>query len=492
MRQAVWNMSGPRDESFLKIARPFKFPTSQTPVLQGHVELELPPITPYLPEGTDADAAHTLVSVYRSHCQLAIDNFRFCKTERFCDSYKSLLGLLTVPGQKLLADPSVAPWVKECDWLKYQKMIPMLDATILTQLPPKAMVHMENVSKQLISWVSKYFQSQKQHLLDAMLEPAYNFVCLLDRFLRVNRAAADAATTLADVNFRDQLWSDWVAHVNPLQVIQNSLLFDHGHKRVLHVLTQEVRTLLTPFEAGEMIEMIDDDRLFEDSGIRSEWQKAEASLASQDETGSHLARLWRFLNSLAARFPSVDAHSLMQYIEVIGNNISRNLTLNMAPSLANFWRVKLFIDETCYWLAEKGGFLETIPSQTASQPEQYQSPYKNTNGNFAFDGMRDDSSHRDPQADTLMEDGNLSNNNCGLDGQQEHELSILDDLSGHRSVTHHSGETIHSRAISTTVDDIMNDDSGIGLGMDDFDGDAKYHSFVGGDHGSDPADVVVC
>lgn len=489
-------MSSPQDEKFMKMARPFKFPTSQTSVLQGHVELELPPINPYLPEGTDIDAAHTLVSVYRSHCQLAIDNFRFCKTERFCDSYKSLLGLLTVPGQKLLAEPSVAPWIKTCDWLKYQKMIPMLDATLLTQLPVKAMGHMENVAQQLISWVSKYFQSQRQHVLDAMLEPAHNFVSLLERFLRVNRAAADAANALADVEIRDQLWSDWVTHVQPLQVVQGSLLFDHGHRRVLHILTQEVRALLSPFEAGEMI---DAGRLFEDDGIRSDWQKEEAMLASQERSGSHLTRLFRFLNSLAARFPGVNAHSLMQHIEVVGNNISRNMTLNGAMSLGNWWRLKLFVDETCYWLAEKGGFLETWPGQTISQTETYQSPYQsananaNANGEFGFDGTSDNSLRRDPRVDALMEDCNLSNPNFGLDGQQVHGLPALHDMSGHRNIPHPSGESIHSRAVSTTADDIMNDDSGIGLGMDEeFDGDAKYHSFVGGGHGSDPADVVVC
>jgi hypothetical protein len=39
----------------------------------------------------------------------------------------------------------------------------------------------------------------------------------------------------------------------------------------------------------------------------------------------------------------------------------------------------------------------------------------------------------------------------------------------------------------------MNDDSGIGMGLeDDFGIDTKYNSFVEGVHGSDPADVVVC
>ena len=39
----------------------------------------------------------------------------------------------------------------------------------------------------------------------------------------------------------------------------------------------------------------------------------------------------------------------------------------------------------------------------------------------------------------------------------------------------------------------VHDDSGIGLGLDDeFGLDGRYGGFVGGVHGSDPADVVVC
>ena len=39
----------------------------------------------------------------------------------------------------------------------------------------------------------------------------------------------------------------------------------------------------------------------------------------------------------------------------------------------------------------------------------------------------------------------------------------------------------------------VHDDSGIGMGLDDeFGLDGRYDGFVGGVHGSDPADVVVC
>ena len=446
------------------IVRPLKFPTRET--APPSAEFQLPDIEPYLPPGTDRDAVQSLLSVYRNHCLLVIDSFRYCKADKLCDSYKSMVGLLTVPGQKLLAHPSIAPWIKKCDWLKYQKMFPMLDMIILTQVPGKAMLQLENISLGLCSWISTFFHAQPQHVQDAMFGPAHVFKSLLDRFLRVNRSAVDVADILANPDNRDQLWRDWVNHVNPYHVLQNSLQ-EHGHKRVLHMLTQEVRFLLTPMEDPQLAL---GDSLFADNGVRSDFQ---SMMLEQGNTSSSqiLHRLAKFIESIAPRFPGLNARSILNYIDIIGNNISRDLSFNGAPCLANWWRVRLFVDEMSYWLAEKGGFLE---NGVESMTPHLRSPF----ASFNFD--------------TTNDFGPKSSTSSAFEPQPDQ--SRFPDTSVQKQPEQ---DPSRSRGNSTVVEDDglggVPDDSGIGLGLDDdFEMDTKYNSFVGGVHGSDPADVVVC
>ena len=460
--------------------RPLQFQPSTAPRVPGDVQFELPSIEPFLPAGIDVDAVDSLTSVYRSHCLLAIDNFRFCKTEKLADSYKSLIGLLTVPGQKLLAHPQIAPWIRACDWMKYQKMIPMLDLIILTQVPKKAMTHMEHVATSICPWISQYFQNQPRHTQDAMMEPANLFMSLLERFLRVNRAALDVADVLESSEMRTALWNDWVLHVQPLHVLQNSLMWGPGHKRTFHILTQEVRFLLSPLHDGAVVP---NPRIFDDDGSRSEFQLAEADVANDGSSGAILGRLARFLTSLVHRFPGVEARELLSHIEVVGNNSSRNLTLGGAATLGNWWRLKLFIDEMSYWLAEKGGFLETQPATTT----QRQSLWSPAGVSFRFE---DDAVSADLSARVPLQD--KSANRARHQGH-----AARDDFapSAH-SVPGGVRKTVEGNKPQAPVDQEqlgVNDDSGIAMGLDeDFGMESKYNHFVQGEHGSDPADVVVC
>ena len=498
-----WNNHHTPDPAPNMIPRPLKFPTSSTPPQQGEIQLELPSIEPYLPPGTDIDAVNSLVSVYRSHCHLAIDNFRFCKTDKFCDSYKSLAGLLTMPGQKLLAHPKIAGWIRECDWLKYQKMVPMLDFTLLNQMPRKAMAHMEQVALSLCGWIAQFFQNQPEHVLDAMQGPASIFVTLVQRYLRVNRAALDVAGVLESVVNRDKMWCDWAAHIQPFHVLQNSL-FSHGHKRVLHILTQDIRLLLSPLHADLLV---GGGRVFEDSETLSDFQRKESDMEIDNSSSSIIGRMFRFIESLPSRFPSVDARSLLSHIDVIGSNASRNMTLGGAESLGHWWRVKLFIDESSYWLAEKGGFVETGPGGDGTKLDFYfRSAFDRVNGGYGFEGNR----------------GSFSRPRTGVSTNTEHDMDDSFTMATKvASLPHGHGSTepsqynlgrhstappglkleegiTGSRGQSTVLGDEgplnpLHDDSGVGLGMDDdFNVDGKYHSFVEGVHGSDPADVVVC
>ena len=505
----------------------FPSPRNSPPIHNGF--LELPSIEPYLPDGADPDAVSSLTSVYRQHCLYTIDNFRYCKSNEFFESYKSLCGLLTVPGIKLLMHPKIAPWIKECDWLKYQKMMPVLDGTVLSQVPPKVMNHMDLIRMHLCDRVSDYFQNQPQHVQDAMLGPATIFTSLLQRMLRVHRSALDVASTLDNDANRDQLWSDWVCHVDPMYIVQSSL-GSSGHNRVLRILTQEVRDILSPLDGSVMIET---GTIF-DINLPT-FANSMHSLPGVDTSNSFVDRLAQFLSSLSTRFPGVDARQLLNYIDVIGNNISRNFTLNGAASLASWWRIKMFIDEMSYWLAEKGGFLEFGASSMTAPNVHTPTMYSGDSGGYGFDGASEAFGHSRPR--TAVSAGvdrpsRFGSEDIGNDyratDSHGHVTSInhTNDINPpitdpnsnefHHQTNNNSNTTqsfqledqhahpqAHARQISTAViterrnsfdpdPNLDHDDSGIGMGLDDDFGIEKYGGFVEGVNGSDPADVVVC
>ena len=522
---------------FLKMRANGAFPFGQQmvnrllhfPPLQGHPDtihgpLQLPSIDPFLPEGADPDAVQQLTSVYRTHCLNAIENFRFCKSNEFFDSYKSLCGLLTLPGLRLLGYASVAEWVKHCDWLKYQKMMPILEKAILAQVPSKVMNHFDMIRVHLCDRISEYFQHQPEFVREAMLGPATIFTSLLQRMLRVHRSALDVASALDSDANRAQLWADWVTLVDPLYIVQTSIM-KVGHKRVVYMMTHEFREILSPIELNNPnIRGSIFDPAYQDSLATT----LKHSRPIVDISLGFVDKLTRFLSSLPSRFPGIDAKYLLHYIDLVGNNISRNLTMNGAESLSTWWRIKVFLDEMSYWLAEEGGFVGFGPeSMRVPFSPTNQNFFHRDNGGFSFDDTSGDpaqvrpgtaASHgADPQSRFGSED---VGNGVTAGGSHSHsqdlnrEHSITTTNANHfQSHPSQNGDTVQDyqpkgrahrpRSESTILGtpgrtsfghdpNLDHDDSGIGLGLDDDFGLGKYNGFVDTVHGSDPADVVVC
>ena len=468
------------------LPRPLKFPQALDRLDQRDVHFELPDITPYLPKGTDIDAANSLCSVYRSHCVLAIDNFRYCKTEKFCDSFKALHGLLTVPGQKLLASSDIAVWVRECDWRKYQSMIPMLNMILLTQVPQKAMNHMQAVAVSLCNWIRHFFQNQPSHVLTAMLGPAGTFVNILERFCRVQGAAIELAPIFDSVEKRNQLWSDWVRMVNPLQVVQCSLPA-MGHRRCRLMMTREFMLLLNPTESPPLT-----GTLFEDDGEgMTDFRTAEMRRQCNNSSDM-IARMYRFLLSLQSRFPHASAQEILNALERFTSNAARNLTLAGALTVAEWWRIKVFVDEAASWLAEMGGLFEN-PSDVLVPTSQFERDLGSLGGFYDFDNLdavsRPATGSNAPHSGTTFNTPDPSISHAHPNGSRQPSLVQQRTTSTDSSKSAAQQQQPGSNA--QTVD--MHEDSGIGLGIhDDFGADAKYNSFIGGINGSDPADVIVC
>jgi len=150
------------------------FPSLAEPSVDNE-SLSLSNIRPYLPANTDLKVADALAALYRTHCISVIDSFRYCKERNLFRHFSAFHGTLTVPVQKLLTHPNLAPWIRECDWLMYQKMIEFV-APLTTQVVPKQVLDsFGSISQRLTAHIAETFKTHPVHVSLARLVPAHIF-----------------------------------------------------------------------------------------------------------------------------------------------------------------------------------------------------------------------------------------------------------------------------------------------------------------------------
>ena len=502
--------SVPHASSFRNmVSRELKFPTQQEPPYAHNEPIELPSLQRYLPTATDPDAANALIALYRTHCISVIDSFRFCKEKMFWHHFTSFHGTLTVPVLKLLVHPNIAGWIKECDWLMYQKMVRFVSPLALQVMPPKVTETFRNISNKLSTHISTTFQNHPQHVRDSKLGPAAIFAGLIDRLLRVNATAHAAANMLTNDANRDQMWRDWVYYVKPGSVVESSLP-GRGYTRTLEILTNEVRELLGPLRAASYPGM---QPIYANAGSSARLKYSEQPHHEIDEssTSGVLDRWTTFLYDLSSRFPGIDARLLLHCVGEVGSAALRDITMAQALSFGSWWVTKVWVDEMLQWMAEKGGFLEHSPSSMEMRPRK-RSAYEA--GFSADDGETDTRGGSRPRTG-VSESVDVSSRHGSADMRhnfhREH-IQLGAHLQDYRysdpapnakmDAKEHFDEPTHQRVTEETEFELMqsHDDSGIGMDVRDLPqhnesrGMPDYGGFVasGVNGASDPADVVVC
>ncbi|KAH9872911.1 hypothetical protein J1614_005306 [Plenodomus biglobosus] len=325
-----------------------KFPTPDVLEAPDALEIELPDITPYLPARTDPDSAQNLVAMYRSHVTSLVDAVRYCKEKQFFRLFGTFHGTLTVPVQKLFAAPELAPWIKECDWMMYQKMVRNVSQLTLQVAPPTVLRFLDNVAKTLHAHISTKFLPLPNHVLEAKLEPATLFAHLLRQMLRVNSTAHAAAVMLTAENHRTQMFADWLQHVNIKRIIANELPGECAHEEVYHILTTEIRSMLGPLPQEIQLP----------SGAI---HRAAYPDPPADPMESVIDRIAAFLTKLPSRFPGAHARTVLHCISALGSAALREITVENGISFQGWWLTKVFVDEMAQWLASLGGFLGHTP-----------------------------------------------------------------------------------------------------------------------------------
>ncbi|KAM0558446.1 hypothetical protein ACHAPJ_004636 [Fusarium lateritium] len=332
------------------------------PEVEDNVELSdplpLPHIESYLPQGTDPDAAKSLSALYRSHCTSLVECIRYCRQKTFFHLYTSFQGTLTMPVQKLFGNPALSPWIEECDFVLYQRMMRIVSALTLQVIPKPVLDTLRNISERLIPHIRESFQGQPQHVIRAKEAPATLFAGLLDRSLRVNLTAHAAANMLANPANRDQMYIDWITTIRARKIAE--CVPTRGMDDVVNVLLNDMRDLLDPVKVPWEVECL---TLYGDVVTRN--GRPLDSDGSASASGQNVLDRWvGFLRGLPAKFPYASHSDIVWCVERVGTAVMRDITLAGGQSFGSWWVTKTWVDEMVCFLAEQGGFMKQKSSHT--------------------------------------------------------------------------------------------------------------------------------
>ncbi|KAI1761350.1 RFX DNA-binding domain-containing protein [Hypoxylon sp. FL1150] len=320
--------------------------------------LILPMIDPFLPAKTDPDAAKSLSALYRSHCTSLVECIRFCKPKPFFHLYTAFQGTLTMPVQKLFAHPDIAPWIEECDFVLYQRMMKIIFSITLQVMPAPVLELLQKISEQLVSHVRDSFQGQPRHVVAAKEAPAAVFTDLLSRALRVNLTAHAAANMLSLSDNRDQMYIDWMQMAKLRKAAEAVPMI--AMDDVVDVLLEEIRDLLCPANVPWEVE---GNTLYGQILLRK--GGSAYVLEPSDDNGLDVIGRWSsFLRSLPRRFPYASANDLVNGVQNVGMTVMRDFTIAQGKSFGSWWVLKCWIDEMIQYIAAYGGYMGTKSTVT--------------------------------------------------------------------------------------------------------------------------------
>jgi regulatory factor X len=264
-----------------------------------------------------------------------------------------------MPVQKVFSNPSIAPWIEECDFVMYQKMMRVVAPLTLQVAPKPVLDTLRDISERLVSHIQSSFQGQPSHVINAKVAPATVFAGLLDRELRVNLTAHAAANMLSNPANRDQMYEDWIMMVRTRKVAE--CIPTRGVDDVVTLLLTELRDLLNPVGVPWEIEGLTP---YGEMAMRTGRQQ-QANMHVDSSTENVLDRWVNFLTSLPGRFPYATHAEIVWCVQRLGTAVMRDLTINQGKSFGAWWVTKCWIDEMIAFMAEQGGFMEYKTSKAS-------------------------------------------------------------------------------------------------------------------------------
>ncbi|OJJ48829.1 hypothetical protein ASPZODRAFT_60457 [Penicilliopsis zonata CBS 506.65] len=454
--------------------------------------LQLPDIQPYLPANTDTKVAAALAALYRSHCISVIDSFRYCKERNLLKYFSAFHGTLTVPVQKLLTHPNLAPWIKECDWLMYQKMIAFV-APLTTQVVPKLVMDaFSSISQRLTAHIADTFKSQPVHVSLARLIPAHIFCGLLKHMLDVNQAANAAAAWLCHPDNRNQMWFDFKTIVDPKEMMSKANIPACAERATEQILKHDVWALLTPVTDGNPSLC---QPFFKLPDREEDRQARRFPVKEAEGEEYNFPDKWiSFILNLPLMFPNHRTQCIIEKIDAIWDAVLHRLTLGGAPSFSAWWMTKVFFHEMMVWQAEKGGFMKNTPStlknMSFGQEQAVMGSFllKQPINSMPQDGssISTDSQMADARQRTSMS----STTGASLDQNREPDTTHLDRHTDHLMSSNE--KSVNGTDCVTSLQAPNHDDSAIDLDDDSMlIAVGKYGDMMASDPADAEGDVVV-
>jgi regulatory factor X len=316
-----------------------------------------PRIEPYLPKGTDSDVSMSLEALYRAFCTSLVECIRYCKEKSFFHLFTSFQGTLTMPVQKLFSNPAMAPWIEECDFVLYQRMMRIVSGLTLQVVPKPVLDTLRNISERLVSHIRDSLQGQPLHVIKAKEGPATIFASLLDRALRVNLTAHAAANMLSNPANRDLMYMEWISMINVRKLAES--IPSRGMDDVVNLLLNEMRDLLNPVNVPWEMECL---TLQGEIAMRNGRPPPEEN-SDEGDSSNVLDRWVNLLRSLPSRFPYASPTDLVWCVQRLSTALMRDLTIGQGKSFGSWWVTKCWVDEMIQFMAEQGGFMQQKSAQ---------------------------------------------------------------------------------------------------------------------------------
>lgn len=300
-----------------------------------------------------------------------------------------------MPVQKLFSNPSLAPWIEECDFVMYQKLIDVVGPLCLQVVPKTVLELLRNISERLVPHIQSCFHNHPRHVMDAKVAPATLFAGLLDRELRVNLTAHAAANMLSNPFNRDQMYEDWITMVRTRKVAE--CVPTRGMDDVVNLFLTELRDLLDPMSVSWEIEGMTP---YGEMAMRSDRQQ-RTSVQADDRADVVLDRWVSFLTSLPKKFPYASHAEIVWCVQRVGTAVMRDITIAQGKSFGAWWVTKCWIDEMIAFMAEQGGFMKCKTSKInkGESIEQFNGASRRTSGRSRYSTGSEDytlaSSHND-------------------------------------------------------------------------------------------------
>ncbi|KAK4042877.1 hypothetical protein C8A01DRAFT_44096 [Parachaetomium inaequale] len=383
-----------------KTPQQLRFSTDTGETFKQSDPIILPRIEPYLPNGTDPDAAKSLIALYRSYCTSLVECIRYCKEKAFFHLFTSFQGTLTMPVQKLFANPAVSPWIEECDFVLYQRMMRIVSGLTLQVVPKPVLDTLRNISERLVPHIRESFQGQPLHVVRAKEGPATIFAGLLDRALRVNLTAHAAANMLSNPANRDLMYMEWISMINVRKLAES--IPSRGMDDVVNLLLNEMRDLLNPVNIPWEMECL---TVQGEIAMRN-GRPPQEGIVEETDSSNVLDRWVNLLRSLPSRFPYASDTDLVWCVQRLSTALMRDLTIGQGKSFGSWWVTKCWVDEMIQFMAEQGGFLQqkssqnplAIPKRQSANRElsQQGSRYSSASDDFSMSRMPEPQPDRAP------------------------------------------------------------------------------------------------